>query len=410
MKPKLWPIVVLAGCLSAYGNAWGQLVLGQYADEAPLGTWNAFGAPSAPAAALGGCQFARAFDVSASLSNPALLLKLPRSSASLGASYLSASMYRYAMVNTGVIESQGNLAVGVLGLDHGGFAVRTGGWAFALAVAAPESYARPGLVLNNGGYQLTFKQSGYLRIFHAGIARRLAAGLSLGLGLNYATGRLDRTTVEQTADILRIVTITDDKGEASHGVFLNGGLTWDATPALTAAVVVRSPYVKHGPATSLLRYEVNPTGTDIRIEAEAENSARQPWVVGLGGSYRLAPAWTVTADAAWFGWSSYEGTYFEEPLARAFRDIVKGGLGIEYRAPTHVSRKPARIPLRLGLSVDPQAMTDVPSTYLAVTFGTGLELASFAIDLSASIGRENGSGRDLKAGRILLAMRYVFHE
>jgi len=127
-------------------------------------------------------------------------------------------------------------------------------------------------------------------------------------------------------------------------------------------------------------------------------------------SYRLGAAWSVVADAAWFGWSRYEGTYFDEPLARAFRDIVKGGLGLEYLAPTRVSGKPAGIPLRLGVSVDPQPMTDVASTYLSWTFGTGLALESFAIDISASLGRENGSGRDLRSGRIVLSMRYTFHE
>jgi len=410
VKAKLSPIAILAGCLFACGTASAQLVLGQYADEAPLGTWNVYGAPSAPAVALAGCQFARARDVSASLANPALLTKLPRTSASIAASYGASSMYRYALVNTGVVSSQGNLTAGVLALDHGGFAVRTGGWALALAVASPESYARPGIVVSGGGYQLTFEQSGYLRIFHAGVARRLAAGLSLGLGVNYATGRLDRASVEQTADLLRIVTITDEKHETYKGVFFNGGLTWEATSKLTAAAVVRSPYVKEGPATSLLRYEVTPAGTDILIEAEAENSYRQPWVVGAGVSYRLGAAWSVVADAAWFGWSRYEGTYFDEPLARAFRDIVKGGLGLEYLAPTRVSGKPAGIPLRLGMSVDPQPMTDVASTYLSWTFGTGLALESFAIDISASLGRENGSGRDLRSGRIVLSMRYTFHE
>jgi hypothetical protein len=410
LKRTLLPVAVLAGCLFACGAASAQLVLGQYVDEAPLGTWNIYGAPSAPAVALGGTQFARAFDVSASLANPSLLTKLARTSASLAASYGRASMYRYALVNTGVVESRVNLGAGVLGIDHGGFAVRTGDWAFALAAAAPESYARPGIVIWNGGYQLTFEQSGYLRVFHAGVARRLGPGLALGIGVNYVTGRLDRTTVEQTADILRIVTITDDRHESYRGVYLNGGLTWEAAPKLSAAAIVRSPYVKRGPATSLLRYEVPVAGTDIRIEAEAENSYRQPWIVGAGVTYRPAAAWSLTADAAWFGWSRYEATYFEEPLPRSFRDILKGGLGVEYLAPTQVSGKPAGIPLRLGLTVDPQPMTEVHSTYFALTFGTGLVLESFVIDISASLGRENGSGRDLGSGRISLAMRYIFHE
>ena len=280
MKRKLFPIALLAGVLFARGAASAQLVVGQYEDEAPLGTWNTFGAPSAPSVGLGGTQFARAWDVSASLANPALLLSLPRLAASLSASYGAASMFRYALVNTGPVESRSNLSVGVLGIDHGGLAYRRGAWAFALALAAPESYGRPGIVIGEGGYQLTFEQTGYLRVLHAGVARRLPWGLSLGIGLNYAEGKLDRTTVEQTADILRIVTITDDKHETFQGLYVNAGLTWAANAALTAALVVRSPYVKEGAAESLLRYEVPVEGTDIRIDAAATNAYRQPWVVG----------------------------------------------------------------------------------------------------------------------------------
>jgi hypothetical protein len=410
VKRKLFPIALLAGVLFGGGSASAQLVVGQYEDEAPLGTWNTFGAPSAPSIGLGGTQFAWAWDVSASLANPALLLSLPRLAASLSASYGAASMFRYALVNTGPVESMSNLSVGVLGLDHGGLAYRTGAWAFALALSAPESYGRPGIALVDGGYQLTFEQTGYLRVLHAGVARRLSRGLSLGIGLNYATGKLARTTVEQSADILRTVTITDDKQETFQGLYFNAGLTWTANAKLTAALVVRSAYVKESAAESLIRYEVPVEGTDIRIDAAATNAYRQPWVVGTGLSYRLAKAWSLAAEAAWFGWSSYEVTSFDEPLVRTFRDIVKAGAGIQYLARAGSSGPSPRIPLRLGFSIDPQPMAAVHSTYLRLTFGAGLEFRRIAVDLAGAVGRESGSGRDLRAGRIALSCRYIFRE
>jgi hypothetical protein len=410
VKSKLIPIALLAGVLFARGTASAQLVVGQYEDEAPLGTWNTFGAPSAPSVGLGGTQFSWAWDVSTSLANPALLLSLPRLSASLSASYGAASMFRYALVNTGPVESTSNLSVGVLGIDHGGLAYRRGAWAFALALAAPESYGRPGIVLGGDSYQLTFEQTGYLRVLHAGVARRLPWGLSLGIGLNFAAGKLDRTTVEQSADILRIVTITDDKHETFRGLYVNAGLTWAANAEWTAALVVRTPYVKESAAESLVRYEVPVEGTDIRIDAAATNAYRQPWVAGAGLSYRIAKAWSLAAEAAWFGWSRYEATSFDEPLVRTFRDVVKAGAGIQYLARAGSSGRPPRIPLRLGFSIDPQPMAAVHSTYLRLTFGAGLEFRNIALDLSGAVGRESGSGRDLRAGRIALSCRYIFRE
>ena len=71
-----------------------QLVVGQYEDEAPLRTWNTFGIPSAPSVGLGGTQFARAFDSSVALVNPALLMSLPRYSVTLTGAWTWASMFK----------------------------------------------------------------------------------------------------------------------------------------------------------------------------------------------------------------------------------------------------------------------------------------------------------------------------
>ncbi len=140
---------------------------------------------------------------------------------------------------------------------------------------------------------------------------------------------------------------------------------------LTAALVVRSPYVKKGTGESLLRYEVPTAGTDIRIAAEAVNAYHQPWVLGAGLSYRLSEAWSLAADAAFFGWSRYSVTYYDEPLARPFRNVVKAGAGVEYLASARMYGRSARIPFRLGFFADPQPMTTVHSSYLARDFRDG---------------------------------------
>jgi long-subunit fatty acid transport protein len=405
----------LAGaCLLFCGGASAQLVLGQYEDEAPLGTWNVLGAPSAPALGLGGLLIARAWDASASLTNPALLTTLPRFSASVAASFSAASLFKFSLVNTGVVSSSGNLTAGVVGLDHGGLAVRAGKWALAVAAAAPESYGRPAVDAGSSdpssGYRLTLDQTGYLRLFHVGIARRLLAGLSLGLGLNVVTGRLSRTMVERTSDSQRVVTITDDKRESYRGLSLNGGLVWEASSRLTTALAFRSPYVKNAEGRSLLRYEVPAVPTDILIDAEATNAYRQPWIVGAGCSYRLSRAWSLAADLAFFGWSGYRVSYFDEPLERAFRNVVRASAGVEYLAPATMYGKSARIPFRLGFALDPQPMLSPRSSYLTLTFGTGLEWRTLAIDVSGAVGREKRSGDSLKTGKVILAIRYVFRK
>lgn len=412
-RRSILPAALLAGLLLAYGPLAAQLVMGQYEDEAPLGTWNVLGSPSAPSIGLG-VVFARLSDASISFSNPALLASLPRVSACLSASYAAATLNRFSLVNTGVVSTSGDPGVGVIAIDHGAVALRTGEWGFALGVAAPESYARPAIVADSGdsppSYVLRFDQTGTFRIFHGAVSRRLFKGWSIGLGLNLASASLTRATVERTEAPTRTVIIADEKTESLRGLFLNGGIAWEATERLTASLVFRSSYTKRGDGVSLYRYEVPEAGTDIRIEGEGAVVYRQPWVIGAGCDYRLSETWSLVAELAWFGWSAYRVTYFEEPLSRPFRDVVRAGAGAEYLARVAFFGADVRLPLRLGVSYDPQPMSEPRSAYLALTLGTGLRWRALAIDVGGWLGRESGSGDALRSAKIVLSVRYILDE
>lgn len=404
--PVVVPVLVLLTCLPAAA----QLVVGQYEDEAPLRTWNTFGIPTAPSAGAGGAQFARAWDSSVSLVNPALLVSLPRYSVTLSGGWAWASMFKYSLVNTGVVSSPGNLSTGSLGVEFGGVSLRSGNWAFSASSGILEYYGRPGIALEDPSltYSLDLSQSGFLRDYHFAAARRITATLSAGLGVTYVTGRRSRGILETYAVAMGRVTITDDKSEKESGIFLNGGIAWEPTGRLTAALVFRSSYLKRADAQSALRYQA-PTGdTDIRIDAAARNAYRQPWIFGTGVCYRFSDAWTATADLAFFGWSRYSVTFFDEPLNRQFRDILKAAAGVEFRPAATVFGRPGRIPLRFGLCYDPQPMAVPHSAYVSVGLGAGLQVSSIAVDLSGTFGRESGSGNSLTAGKIALTFTYIF--
>lgn len=410
MPRVLLPLAVTGLTLLLSLPASAQLVLGQYEDEAPLGTWNVFGVPTAPALALGGARLARAWDASSGLTDAALLLTLPKSSVTLSAADSWASMFKYSLVNTGVVSSGGNLTANALGLELGGFAYHWGGWALAAAAGIIEIYGRPGIAASDGtgAYELDMTQSGFLRDYNLSAARRVTDRVSAGLGLNYVSGNLHRLVVETTGEPDGTITITNDTSEKYSGFFLNGGVAWDLSGHLTAALVFRTPYVKRADARSALRYQAPAGGTDILIEAEDRNEYRQPWVIGAGLSCRFSEAFSAAADLAFFDWSSYEVTYFGEPLPRPFRDVLKAGAGVEYLVSGRLFGQAATFPLRMGLSVDPQPMTDPHSTYYALHAGTGFRLPFLAVDLAGAFGRETGSGNSLSAGKVVLSVTYIF--
>src|SRR4030043_2364087 len=120
-----------------------QLVIGQYEDEAPLRTWNTFGLATAASIGGGETMLALADDCSAALSNPALLAGLPKFTLSLNGSYSRSTLFRYSIVNTGVLVSEGNLGIGLFALDFGGLSYRISAWTFALTASVTEVYDRP---------------------------------------------------------------------------------------------------------------------------------------------------------------------------------------------------------------------------------------------------------------------------
>ncbi len=390
-----------------------QLVAGQHEDEAPLGSWNAFGVPTSVSLALGETRFALVTDASAALANPALLSRLEPFTLALSGGYHSADFHRFGIVNTGPVSSEGNLRAGYYALEFGGGSIRRGRWSFALAAGLVEDYARPEIRTsyssqNKVVYTLLWRQTGVLRVFNAALACDFGRGVSAGLGINIAAGNLERRVQEEFPD--DGVAIGDEKTQDIRGWFVNAGLAWRLREGLFFGLVFRSPSIRKADNRSALHYESSGTATDILIEASASDSLRQPWVAGAGLSWEIGPGFRVAADAAFFAWSAYRGDFFGEPLARDFRNILRAGGGLEYSASYRLAGRQVRMPLRVGFLLDPQPMKAPRSAYAVLTFGTGLELGRLRLDLAAQIGRESGSGRELAIRRLAIGLNYVFEE
>jgi long-subunit fatty acid transport protein len=393
--------------------SWAQLSLGQYQEEAPIGTWNTFPYLSAAALGRGQTAFTLARDASAGPVNPALLSFLPTFTIAAGGYYRIEAFNKYGPVNTGVLESGENIDLSIYGLDFGGVSLRLGGWALSVNVSAPEIYSRP-----TAGYQAkssqgilleqdTFTQSGILRDFNFALARKIGSRLSLGLGLDIIRGKLDRQWLEQWAGDGGMYQILDHKIRNFEGTAVNAGIVYDIPETLRLSVVVRAPFVKKSDSHSDLRYDSADGVAEISIPDSATDEFREPLVAGMGASWTVFAPFTIAADVSYYAWSKYRATFFGDPDPRDFKDIVKVSAGAEYKAEFSMFGGPAWIPVRVGVVYDPQPMTSPKSAYLDLTLGTGLELKFFHLDLGVMIGRESGSGADLTVKRFALSMGFV---
>lgn len=400
-------LIILAILLAFPALSSAQLVLGQYEDEAPLRTWNIFGFQTASSLGRGDTTFTIASDCSVALTNPALLIDLPRFTATLNATSYFTSLYKFSLVNTGVLSTERNSFLIFYALDLGGLSYQFKGWAFALTMALIEIYDRPGAKYEYSYqgrlyYTLDFSQKGILRNTNLSIARRLGRRFQIGLGFNLVTGDLKREVVENW--LTPGITISDNKSQDFSGFFLNGGIVAKITDKWAAALVFRTPYTKKSESKSELEYSAPSGGTDIKITADSSDAYNQPLVAGLGINYKFSPKFQVFSDFSYFDWSGYKVEYFAEEMERNFKDTLKASVGAEYLASLRIFKADAFIPLRIGVAYDPQPMRDPNSAYTYFSTGTGLHWRMISLDLGASFGRENGSGNSLEARRISLSL------
>lgn len=386
-----------------------QYVPGQYEDEAPFRTWNSFPYIGASALGRGQTSFAWGTDATVSPSNPALLVTLPKWTMTLGGSLHNATALRYGPVNSGPVSSDEPLGHTLISWDHAAASFHSGRWAFSAAVFLSETFDRPIAEISESYYSWTYvfrySQSGILRTYHLAASFRLLTGLAVGLGLNIDSGRLE---IEMFEDIYGSYQITGTKKADLTGLYLNGGLFWDISPAVRAALTFRTPSTLEAETETVDRFTHPAAGTDISIDGASQDSFRRPLAVGGGISAQFGPRFRTLAEVSWFRWSDYRAVWIGEEQDRGFRDVVRISAGGEYVTDFRLLGKNGKAPVRLGIVYDPQPASVPKSAYLGLTLGTGLEIGSFRLNLGALISVESGSGDRLRGNRISLDAGYLF--
>lgn len=356
---------------------------------------------------MGETQFTLARDCSVSLTNPALLSRLPKFTITVSGSVSRSSFFRYSLVNTGALTSEGNISMYILALDYLGASYSFKGWTIALNFAILEYYYRPGIHLetrfeNQIYHTLDFNQDGILSTINLSLARKISDRFSLGFGVNVVRGWMEKTVDENF--VLDDFILEDEVKHDFKGFYVNGGIVYDVTDKLTLGAMIRTPYTKKSDSESRRLYRS--AFEAIQSDAISENTYKQPLVIGVGVSYKLSENLRLASDLGFFNWASYEVISFDEELARDFKNILKIGMGAEYWGTFRLFGKRMKTPLRIGFTYDPQPIKEPSVHYLYLTFGTGLHIGRFSVDLGAMVGKEYGSDDNLNAQNVVLSINY----
>ena len=344
-------------------------------------------------------------DGTAAWSNPALLASLTRPTLSLGGSIQIVDCFRYSLINTGPIRSDGPLTVFSAAFDAGAASFRWGAWTLAAAYGIWESYARPRATIENTSrgllvYGLDVTQEGRLRAATFAVARRLGRRLSLGLSLHALWGGMRRGYDEDWGDF-RII---EDRERTFAGWVPQAGLAWDVFPGLMIGATLRPAWTRKGTGRARVEFRSDEIPEGIVEEGEWDDALGQPWILGLGASLQPLTGLTLAADAVWFDWSGYSPKLYGEALERGFRDVVRLAAGAEYQSSIRLFGLELGYPLRIGLIYDPQPMGEPRSAYLDLTLGTGLEWKGLRLDLGVLAGRERGSGAGLTVRKVAIGL------
>lgn len=381
-------------------SASGQMRLGQYEDEAPLGSWNI----------SSGLSFVYARNAAAAVTNPALINQRPELSFAVNGFFNNTSLNKFALINTGTLTAQENPAFNVYGIDSGAVAIRIKQWGFSLSSGILEIYDRPAITAEykSGGtvqQRITFEQEGFLRSTNLSLCRTFGNWMTAGIGFNLISGELDRKYEDYYAyyDDLQI---SDTRSQSFTGFFITGGIFAEISPVISVAAVLRMPYDKKAEGESIYRYHIASAGTDIRINSAEDSRYRQPFMAGTGIKFNITREFFAAFDMAYFNWSQYEVNYFGTEQIRDFKDVLKAGLSIEYKGQVKLFGREFDIPIWAGFQYDPQPMRDPDSFYTVIIFGSGIQTGRFFLHMSSQIGSEHGSGDNLQTRNAALTLGY----
>ena len=385
-----------------------QLSPGQYLEESPLGSWNNFGADSAASVGAGGRQIVLFDSGQALLSNPALLSRLPHLTFDFSFKFQQTRLFKFWMVNTGVLSTRGNLNCPTAGLSYGGFSGKIKGWTLALSIAQTENYGRPKIEpsFSSGGVlyeQMFLSQTGRQEVYALGLARPLGRRLSFGLTLAVINGYLRRNFEDRSW--LGQVIITDLRDQKITGVYLVFGAFYQLNNKLAVGISLIPPYIRKFQGTSLSRFYSETSQAKVEIPDTANDRVRMPLTAGLGFMYQINRSLDLSVEAIYFGWKNYSFNYFGEPLERNFKNTLRFSSGLSYKSTFRFLGKQWEAPYYAGIMVDPQPMTDVRSNYYYLTFGSGMGNADFLLTFSTAIGLEKGSGNNLANQKVCLSLQ-----
>ncbi len=262
--------------------------------------------------------------------------------------------------------------------------------------------------------KITIDVDGGLTTISPAFCAQITPRLSLGATLNIWTDTFFENGWEKTYQSRSVgnlvigesenpsITNTRIKGSYSNlsGLNFHVGFLWSITPMITIGGVFKSPFtakfIQESSVYISQQYAGSPEASVSRIDAAGKMEIDFPMSYGLGAAFRFSDVFTCALDVYATEWEDYtfrdsmggETSALDASAAsKSLETTYSVRVGAEYLIITEKTI----IPLRMGVSYDPQPMVRNPGKVFGFSVGGGVVFGPVVLDAAY----QYRMGRDL---------------
>ena len=364
-------------------------------EESPAISWNGINLFDARSQALADISLLSSKPFS-QIQNPAFALDRENHSIGLSANITGIQAFQYWGLNQGVFTSQLPLSKKTINPGAVSFQFVLNKFNLTCGYRVGDFYTFPDFDNSQEygtdiRYSLSGEFSGKDNLFFFSGAFELSEKLNIGIGLEYLSGERNVNIYElesnffwdvnSSRNVLKDLTTSRIEIHRQQFVRLTLGAVYQLSKKLNIGAYIKIPFEGTADREVSTRFENDFKSLNVEISGDFSDSANLPVLLSMGGVIQIPlfkSEFTLAFETDYRIWENYHYFFFSEEIQRDMRNTLSFKLGIEY--PFFMGD--IQEYFRFGFKIEQQPVKSPIVNLNALSFGTGIQLGDFNIDLS----------------------------
>jgi hypothetical protein len=329
------------------------------------------------------------------IQNPAWVPDNPGFSIGLNINIIGIQAFQYWGLNQGVFTSQLPLSKKLIQPGAAAFKFKLSKFTFTCGYRIGSLFTFPDFGNKQedsigSSYNLSGKFSGQDRLFFFSGAWKLSKKITGGAGLEYISGerKVDVSEVEvgffwdkkSNRNVLKTITSSRMQDHNRNFIRLTLGTAYQFSDKFDIAAYIKIPFRGTADRKSSTGFENKYDAVKIEISDSFTDQSYLPMLISIGSILQVPlfqSELSLAFEADYRIWSNYHFYLFSEEIHRNMQNTICLKLGIEY--PFLMGNLQEYF--RLGFKIEQQPVRSPQGIFNALSFGTGILLGKFTVDL-----------------------------